>query len=49
MMKLTSSVLRRRPVTTSFLNQRTFATLVLSEHFDGKLSPTLGSVLKAAS
>ena len=27
---------------------RNFATLVLSEHFEGKLSPSLGSVLSAA-
>ena len=29
--------------------QRNFATLILSEHFEGKLNPTLGNVLKAAS
>ena len=28
--------------------QSNFATLVLAEHFEGKLSPTLGSVLTAA-
>ena len=28
---------------------RNFATLVLSEHFEGKLNPSLGSVLNAAS
>lgn len=29
--------------------QRNFATLVLAEHFEGKLSSNTGSVLKAAS
>ena len=40
MMKGTRSALR----TTQ---NRNFATLVLSEHFEGKLSPSLGSVLSA--
>ena len=30
-------------------SQRSFATLVLSEHFEGNLNPSLGSVLNAAS
>ena len=29
--------------------QRNFATLILSEHFEGKLSPSLGSLLSAAA
>ena len=29
--------------------QMNFATLVLSEHFEGKLAPSLGSVLTAAN
>ena len=35
--------------TSRQFQQRNFATLVLSEHFEGKLSPSLGSVLSAAS
>ena len=43
-MKFASSMLKTR---TAF-QQRNFATLVLSEHFEGKLSPSLGSLLTAA-
>ena len=32
----------------AFASQRNFSTLVLSEQFAGRLSPTLGSVLQAA-
>ena len=57
MMKFANTVLKGRPTSTSLLmrsapfatQQRNFATLVLSEHFEGKLSPTLGSVLTAAA
>ena len=41
-------MLRRRSIATMAPSQRNFATLVLAEHFEGKLSPTLGSVLNAA-
>lgn len=34
---------------TTRIPQRNFATLVLSEHFEGKLSPSIGNVLNAAS
>jgi hypothetical protein len=30
-------------------SQKNFATLVLAEHFEGKLNPNLGSLLTAAS
>lgn len=43
MQRITNSVLRH-PI----VSNRSFATLVLAEHFEGKLSPTLGSVLNAA-
>ena len=48
MMKFTSSLLRRSSSVMA-PTHRNFATLVLAEHFEGKLSPTLGSVLNAAS
>ena len=43
-MKFASSMLKARTP----IQSRNFATLVLSEHFEGKLSPTLGSLLSAA-
>ena len=51
MMKLANNLLKRKAsLTPTFaMQQRNFATLVLAEHFEGKLSPTLGSVLTAAS
>ena len=45
MQKFASSVLRRSPIAST----RSFATLVLAEHFEGRLSPTLASVLNAAT
>ncbi len=33
---------------TTTRQQRNFATLVMSEHFEGKLSPNLASLLSAA-
>lgn len=39
-----TSVLRRSTITPKM----NFATLVLAEHFEGKLNPNLGNVLTAA-
>lgn len=53
MMKVASSMLKRgtpaRPLSMYGSGQMNFATLVLSEHFEGKLAPSLGSVLTAAN
>ena len=51
MMKVASSMLKSGPSARPLAmcgTQKNFATLVLAEHFEGKLSPTLGSVLTAA-
>ena len=47
MMKLATTVLKRRAPLVA-CQRYNFATLVLSEHFEGRLSPTLASVLTAA-
>jgi hypothetical protein len=41
-----SSLVRRSLVPSS---QRSFASLVLAEHFEGKLNPNVGAVLTAAA
>lgn len=52
MMKLANNLLKRttlhqRPFCHGA--ERNFATLVLAEHFEGKLSASIGAVLTAAS
>ena len=52
MMKFAQAALKHQRSSALLAGQQRqcgFATLVLSEHFEGKLSPTLGAVLSAAA
>ena len=48
MLSVASKMLLRNKTAVIGATHKNFATLVLAEHFEGQLSPTLGSVLKAA-